>query len=72
MAIENTVSSDFDPCSSIVKNVFDCRLSGVNMIAAKSYPAREHSIQIGAVCVIVVFPDHTYLLFAHDSKEPSK
>ena len=29
MAIENTVSSDFDPLSSIVKSVFDCRLSGV-------------------------------------------
>ena len=32
MAIENTVSSDrksFDPRSSIVKSVFDCRLSGV-------------------------------------------
>ena len=28
MAIENTVSSDFDPCSSIVKSVFDCRMSG--------------------------------------------
>ena len=32
MAIENTVSSDhksFDPRSSIIKSVFDCRLSGV-------------------------------------------
>ena len=30
MAIENPVSSDFYPRSSIVKSVFDCRLSGVN------------------------------------------
>ena len=29
MAIENTVSNDFDPRSSIVKSVFDCRLPGV-------------------------------------------
>ena len=30
MAIENTVSSDFDlSSSSIVESVFDCRLSGV-------------------------------------------
>ena len=29
MAIKNTVSSDFDPRSSIVKSVFDCRLPGV-------------------------------------------
>ena len=29
MAIENTVSSDFYPRSSIVKSVFDCRLSAV-------------------------------------------
>ena len=29
MAIENTVSSNFDPRSSIVNSVFDCRLSGV-------------------------------------------
>ena len=29
MTIENTVSSDFDPRSSIDKMVFDCRLSGV-------------------------------------------
>ena len=28
MAIKNTDSSDFDPRSSIVKNVFDCGLSG--------------------------------------------
>ena len=29
MAIENTVPSVFDRRSSIVKRVFDCRLSGV-------------------------------------------
>ena len=33
MAIENTVSVDFDPRSSIVKSVFDCRLSGVVNLA---------------------------------------
>ena len=31
MAIENTVSIDFDPRSSIVHNVFDCRLPGVDL-----------------------------------------
>ena len=31
MAIENTVSSIFDPRSSIVKSVYDCRLCGVWM-----------------------------------------
>ena len=31
MAIENSVSNDFYLRSSIVKIVFDCRLSGVNM-----------------------------------------
>ena len=30
MAIENTVSSDFDPRSSIVMSVFDCHLPGVS------------------------------------------
>ena len=29
MAIKNTVSIDFDPRSSIVDSVFDCRLHGV-------------------------------------------
>ena len=29
MTIENTVSSDFDPRTSIVKSVYDCRLFGV-------------------------------------------
>ena len=29
MTIENTVSSEFDPRSSLVKRVFDCRLPGV-------------------------------------------
>ena len=29
MAIINSVSSDFDPCLLIVKNVFDCRLPSV-------------------------------------------
>ena len=29
MAIENTVYRIFDPRSSIVKSVYDCRLSGV-------------------------------------------
>ena len=31
MAIENTVSIDFDPRSSIVDSVFDCRLQDVMM-----------------------------------------
>ena len=30
MAFENAVSSDFDPCSSIVKSVFDCLISSVS------------------------------------------
>ena len=29
MAIDNTVSSDFDPRSSNVESVFDCRIPGV-------------------------------------------
>ena len=32
MAIENTVSNDFDPRSSIVNSVFDCRLSGAKRL----------------------------------------
>ena len=43
MAIINTVSIDFDTCSSIVKGVFDCRLSGVfyaftDMLQDTSFP----------------------------------
>ena len=32
MAFENTVSIDFDPRSSIVDSVFDCRLPAVRMM----------------------------------------
>ena len=32
MAIGNTDSSDYDPRSSIVNSVFDCRLSGVENV----------------------------------------
>ena len=32
MAIEYTVPSDFDPRSSIVKDVFDCHLSSVILV----------------------------------------
>ena len=32
MAIKNTVSRDFDPCSPTVKSVFDCSLSGVKLL----------------------------------------
>ena len=35
MAIENTVSNDFDPRSSIVKSVFNCGLSGVTTAHAR-------------------------------------
>ena len=31
MAIENTVSTGFDPRSSIIKVVFDCRLSSMTV-----------------------------------------
>ena len=41
MAIENTASSDFDPRSSIVKSVFDCRLSGV--VASMQYSLLIHN-----------------------------
>ena len=34
MAIENTVSSYFDPRSSIVKSAFDCRLPGVILVTS--------------------------------------
>ena len=36
MAIENTVSSDFNTCWSIVKSVFDCRLSGVFTVSLEN------------------------------------
>ena len=35
--IENTVSSDFAPRSSIVESVFDCRLSGVIFFSRTRY-----------------------------------
>ena len=38
MAIENNVSSDFYPRSSIVKSVSDCRLSGVVLLKQDSIP----------------------------------
>ena len=38
MAIKNTVSIDFDPCLSIVDNVFDCRLPGVRPIVSNFSP----------------------------------
>ena len=34
MAIENAVSSFFDPRSSIVKGVYDCHLSSVILVDA--------------------------------------
>ena len=37
MAMENTVSSDFDPGPSKVKNVFDCCLSGVKILFLLHY-----------------------------------
>ena len=37
MTIENTISSDFDPCLSIVKSVFDCRLPGVILVHVNRY-----------------------------------
>ena len=37
LTIENTVSSDFYPCSSIVKSVFDCRRSGVVLVASSIF-----------------------------------
>ena len=37
MEIENTVSSDFDMRSSIVKIVFDCYLSGVILSSENIY-----------------------------------
>ena len=35
MSIKNTVIAIFDPCSSIVKSVFDCNLSGVIIAEVK-------------------------------------
>ena len=37
MTIDNTVSSDCNPRSSIVKGIFDCRLSGVGMGTKSEY-----------------------------------
>ena len=38
MTIENTVSSNFDQCPSIVKSVFDCCISSVIIISFKCEP----------------------------------
>ena len=38
MAIKNTVSSNFDLHLSIVKSVFDCRLSGVKTVGGAKIP----------------------------------
>ena len=47
MAIDNTVSSDFDPCSSIVKSVFDCRLSCVLNVLKFSKYKIQTNVQTG-------------------------
>ena len=57
MTIENTVSSDFDPRSSIVKSFFDCRLSSVSVLCL--------FLALAWIClwyVIVAFPGYTRLL----------
>ena len=38
MAIENTVSIDFYPCSSIFQSVFVCTLSGVTTLSGFGLP----------------------------------
>ena len=43
MAIENTVPSGFNPRSSIIKSIFDCRLSDVCMGGTKSEYNQEMS-----------------------------
>ena len=55
---DKSVSSDFNPRSSIVKSVFDCRLSGLVLFLflAVSW--------IGLWYVIVAFPGHNHLLFS--------
>ena len=55
MEIENTVSSIFDPRSSIVKSVFDCRLSGVVLASCCS----EGSGSDAFSPLFVVAPSHT-------------
>ena len=45
MAIENTVSSDFYSRSSIVKSVFDCRISGVIIVFGfASFPSSAKAV----------------------------
>ena len=47
MTIENTVLSNFDPRSSIVDSVFDCRLPGVSLVFRKAnWPALDNSFQL--------------------------
>ena len=46
MAIENAVSSDFDPRLSIVKSVFDCRRLGVVHIVGFSHAAVKSILRI--------------------------
>ena len=56
MAIENTVSTDFDPRSSIVKGVFDCHLSSVILVTAHNGICDNPGCQIipGAKCLILI------------------
>ena len=49
MTIKNTVSSNFDPCQSIVKSVFDCRISSVIIISFKC-----ESSSFSVICIIRV------------------
>ena len=54
MAIKNNVSIYFDPRLSIVKSVFDCRLSGVLWYRLVTYQ--------GALCCHTIFALLTYFL----------
>ena len=52
MAIENTISIDFDPRSSIIDSVFDCRLSGVAFATKRDGSSAATSFDVNLLLFI--------------------
>ena len=61
MTLENTVSSDFDPRSLLVKSVFDWRLFGVMNINLK-VPPKIHAVVTDVTMVISVTVFSLYIM----------
>ena len=61
MTLENTVSSDFDPRSSLVESVFDWRLFGVITTNLK-VPPKIHAVVTDVTMVISVTVFSLYLM----------